>query len=130
MSLGSSERAEYERIVLESLREILPVGQDWLLGGEPVTHRGGSVIRIQSVELDEGSIVVLFRDVDLPERLLEWRMEAVEPDVSDTLTSTYLLEDAAKGHATVVWVNFEESLIGGPRSAFREVPETGSPPGS
>lgn len=130
--LANPGRTEYERIVLDSVRRSLldPRRQETRLESGGL----GESVRVESVELDESKpeheVVVTLRDTRQSERLLEWRMEAVESDVLDRLTSTHLLQNAAEIHATIVWANFEESLVGSPHSAFREVPEKGSPQGS
>jgi hypothetical protein len=82
--------AEYERLVLEGLHQILiePGGQDANLARRGETHGG---VRVERVYLDESGpeheIAILFRDLDRPECPLGSRIEAVETAPTPTPTS-------------------------------------------
>jgi hypothetical protein len=110
----SDGRSEYERRVLERLRDVLPVGEDWLLGGEPVTHRGGIAVRIESVELEEHSVVVLLRDARRPECLFGFKDSIAWPGIIDKDTPDPSSESNADWRAEVYVANLIETLVGGP----------------
>ena len=105
-------RREYEKVVLQSIRQILLDPQKQI--DRPRTDTGK--VWVDEVSLDtsepEHDIVILFRDLDRPECKFGFRMKALEAlDVLDQASSPFFsLMDAAEIHAGVVWANFEEEI--------------------
>ena len=115
--------------MLEGLHRILidPGSQVANLACRGETHGG---VRVEGIHLDESGpeheIAILFRDLDRPECLFGYRIEAVEdPDVLNEATSHHTdLSSAAQMWAENVWILFEEEVFasgcGLPRDCSRE----------
>lgn len=103
------QRAEYEQTVLRELRSIL-------LNPNNQTRRRevgglGEKIRVEEVRLDtsepEHKVVILFRDLDRPECLFGFDMEAIErhePGYDLRFLDPEIW-------TTIVWANFQERIV-------------------
>ena len=104
-------RREYEKVALQSLRQILLDPQIQI--NRPRTPTGK--VWVDEVSLgtseSEHEVVVLFRDLYRPECRFGYRAPALEePDILDRTAISYI-KDEAEWQATVVWANFDEEVL-------------------
>lgn len=116
---GEMDREEYERKVLEELRDLL-LEPDGRTRVHSVGYLGNRV-DVEEVRLgvsSEGApeVNLLYRDMRRPECLLGWRMLVV--DVSE--------EEPAELEASVLWANFMEHIEASPKKGL---PKDCSPEG-
>lgn len=105
-------RAQYEDTVLRELTKVLldPKKQAERIEGEQPR------IRVEDVRLDtseaEHSIAILFRDLDRPECLFGYDVDAMpDPDdLGDDKAAFANWKDAAEFYATIIWANWEETI--------------------
>jgi hypothetical protein len=106
------QRAEYEQTVLRKLRRILLNPNKQTRGREDGGL--GEKIRVEEVRLDtsepEHKVVILFRDLDHPECLFGFDMEAIEwhePGYDLRFLDPEIW-------TTIVWANFQERIVSQP----------------